>query len=59
MIDRKSKEGNTSQKEIDEYLANGGKITICPPGERTEDIGLKGMGFYGRKKKPQKDTDKK
>ena len=50
MIDRKSKEGNTSQKEIDEYLAKGGTITKCPPGARTEEIEFKG-GFYGRKKK--------
>ena len=39
-----------TQKAIDEYLAKGGKITYCPPGQRSEDIDIKG-GYYKRKKK--------
>ena len=54
MIDRQSKEGNVSQKQIDEFLAKGGTITKCPPGARTENIEVKG-GFYGRKKKKGED----
>ena len=43
-----------SQKAIDEYLKNGGKITYCNPGERTDDISYTG-GFYGRKKSKKED----
>lgn len=39
-----------TQKAIQEYLAQGGKITQCKAFERTENIEVKG-GFYGRKKK--------
>lgn len=42
-----------TQKAIEEFLAKGGKIKVCPPGQRTEDIDYKG-GFYGRKKKKAK-----
>ena len=50
------KDENVSQKQIDEFLAKGGKITQCPPGQRTENIDYKG-GFYGKKKKKQSDAD--
>jgi hypothetical protein len=47
---------NTPQSLINEFLEKGGKITICPPGSRTEDIEYTG-GFYGkRKKKPAPDV---
>jgi len=48
MMDRQNKEGNASEKQIQEFLDKGGKITQCPPGARTEEINVKG-GFYGRK----------
>ena len=48
MMDRQNKEGNASEKQIQEFLDKGGKITKCPPGARTEEINVKG-GFYGRK----------
>jgi len=43
-------EGHT--ETLEEYLARGGKITVCPPGARTED--LEPMGSprgYGKKRK--------
>jgi len=43
-----------SQRAIEEFLANGGKITQCKPFERTEDIDFKG-GFYGRKPKKKEE----
>ena len=48
MMDRQNKEGNASEKQIQEFLDKGGKITQCPPCARTEEINVKG-GFYGRK----------
>ena len=56
MMDRQSKEGGLSEEQLQEYLDKGGKITVCPPGERTENLEFKGGGFYGRKKK-KKDAD--
>jgi|TARA_B110000914_G_scaffold75602_1_gene66467 hypothetical protein len=43
-----------SAKAIEEFLAKGGKIEVCEPFARTEDLEIKG-GFYGRKpkKKPE------
>ena len=49
-MDRQSKESGLTKEQLQDYLDNGGKITICPPGERTENIDYKG-GFYGRKPK--------
>ena len=46
---------NDTQKAIDEFLKNGGKITKCEPMARTEDITYT-AGFYGRKKK-KKDSE--
>ncbi len=47
---------NTPQELIEEFLRNGGKITVCPPGERTEEIEYT-SGFYGKKKKKVVDED--
>jgi hypothetical protein len=55
MMDRKSKESELTEKDLQEFLDNGGKITVCPPGARTEDIDYKGGGFYGRKKKKKEE----
>ena len=51
-------EGHT--ETIEEYLARGGKITVCPPGARTED--LEPMGSprgYGKKRKKTAAAKKK
>jgi hypothetical protein len=56
MMDRQSKEGGMTEKQLQEYLDKGGKITVCPPGARTEEIDYKGGGFYGRKKKKNEDS---
>lgn len=45
---------NTSQDLIDEFLANGGKVTVYLAGETTEGIGYTN-GFH-RKKKPNSPT---
>ena len=50
------KTDDESQKAIDEFLANGGKIQYIPAGQRSEEIDYKG-GFYGRKKKKEEKTD--
>ena len=34
---------------IEEYLARGGKVTVCPPGMRSDDVTYKHT--YGRKRK--------
>jgi hypothetical protein len=39
-----------SKKAIEEYIKNGGTVTVCPPNERTENIEYTG-GFYQRRKK--------
>lgn len=41
---------NETTDLVAEFLAKGGAVTKCPPGERTEDITYTN-GFYGRKKK--------
>jgi hypothetical protein len=44
------------QAAIDEYFARGGKVTICPPNERTENLDVsiwkRGPG------RPKKDAKK-
>tara|TARA_Y100000389_G_scaffold173088_1_gene182016 strand:- start:2352 stop:2549 length:198 start_codon:yes stop_codon:yes gene_type:complete len=42
---------NAHQKEIEEFLAKGGKIQKFEYGQRTEDLEV-GYSFYGRRKKP-------
>jgi len=54
MMGQKSKEGGMTEEQLKAYLDKGGKITVCPPGARTENIDFKG-GFYGKKTK--KDDD--
>ena len=55
MMDRQSRERDAqSDKAIEEFLANGGKITQCKTGARTEDLVFKG-GFYGRKPKKKEE----
>lgn len=39
-----------TEKQLQDYIDKGGKITKCPPGAHTEEIDYKG-GFYGKKKK--------
>jgi hypothetical protein len=42
---------NTPQSLIDEYLARGGEITVCPTGERTEELEFANSFYRGRRKK--------
>lgn len=41
--------GPPRTETIEEYLARGGKVTVCPPGMRSEEVEYKHK--YGRKKK--------
>jgi|TARA_B110000046_G_C12736127_1_gene290553 hypothetical protein len=43
-----------SEKAIKEFLAKGGKIEVCEPFARTENLEIKG-GFYGRKPKKKEE----
>jgi hypothetical protein len=46
----------TRTETIEQYLARGGKVTVCPPGQRSEDVAYKtGPKSRGRKKKTEKD----
>ena len=55
MIDRQAKEGGLTKEQLQQYLDKGGKITVCPSGERTENLEFKGGGFYGRNPKKKDD----
>ena len=44
---------NMRVQTVEEWLAAGNKITICPPGMRSEDVAEKFNG-RGRKKKTAK-----
>ncbi len=50
MMAQQNKPGSMTEEQLQEYLDKGGKITVCEPGARTEDISFKG-GFYGKKTK--------
>ena len=50
MMDRKTKESEITQEQLNEFYERGGVITICPPGARTENLEYK-HSFYGSKKK--------
>ena len=55
MIDRQSRKSSSdSQKAIEEFLANGGKIQYCEFGARTEDITY----TFGKKKKKKEENKK-
>lgn len=45
------------QAAIDEYFANGGKVTVCPKNERTEGL-VVNMFKRGRGRPKKKDVDK-
>ncbi len=44
---------------MEEYLARGGKITVCEPGARTEDLYIGQWGRRNSKGKKAKATTKK
>lgn len=41
---------NCPQSLIDDFLNNGGKVTVCDSGAKTENVNYIG-GFYAKKKK--------
>jgi hypothetical protein len=48
---------NLNDDLIKEFLKNGGKITKCESGARTEDIEYKGS-YYAKRRKKKEDTEK-
>ena len=56
----KTQTPNTSMRvqTVEEWLALGNKITVCPPGARSEDLEPMGSprGYGKRKKKAKKDA---
>ena len=58
MMAQQKKEGSMTEEQLQEYLDKGGKITICPPGERTEEIDYKGSFYQKRKKKKEDEANK-
>ena len=46
---------SSDQDLIDQYLRNGGTVTTCPAGERTEELEYN-SGFY-QKHRRKKDKD--
>ena len=47
------------QAAYDEYFAKGGKVTVCPANERTEDLVTNGWKRGpGRPKKSEEKVDK-
>lgn len=40
---------------VEEYLARGGKITVCEPGARSDDVQYKFKYGAARKKKAKRD----
>ena len=51
----KEKDRLELQKKMEEFFARGGKIEICPPGARSEDIEYKHKFARGRKKKKKEE----
>ena len=54
MMDRKSKDGGMTEKQLQDFLDKGGEIQYFKYGERSEQVEHSG-GFYGRKKKKKED----
>lgn len=52
--ERKQKEMEENQKLIDEWLAKGNEITICPYGARSEEVEYTSGMYAKRKKKVEK-----
>ena len=48
------KTDDETKRLMDEFLAKGGKIEVCEPFARTENLEIKG-GFYGRKPKKKEE----
>ena len=46
--------GPLRTETVEEYLARGGKITVCPPGARSDDVEYK-FKYGAAKKKKKKD----
>ena len=51
------KDQNIHNDLIEEFLKNGGKITKCENGARTEDIEYKGS-YYAKRRKKKEDKEK-
>jgi len=57
MIDRHARDKDKeAEKAIEEFLANGGEITYCKAGERSESIEYTGS-FYAKRRKKKEESD--
>ena len=54
---QKNQSENMRVQTVEEWLAAGNKITICPPGMRSEDVKEKFKVKRGRKSAKKKKTD--
>jgi len=50
MMDRQSKEGGLTEKQLQDFLDKGGKIQKCPAGARTETFHIKVITDVSQKK---------
>lgn len=48
-------QGPLVAETVEEYLARGGKITVCEPGARSDDVQYKFKYGAARKKKAKRD----
>jgi len=53
MTKDKEKHKKYVAEKLEEFLARGGKITICPPGVRSDEVEYKHKFGRGRKKKTE------
>ena len=42
--------GSMQVETMQQYLARGGKVTVCPPGQRSEEVTYKFNQGQGRKR---------
>ena len=47
-------EGDMQVETMEQYLARGGKVTVCPPGQRSEEVTYKFNQGQGRKRAVKK-----
>ncbi len=52
--DSTDESGNMQVETMEQYLARGGKVTVCPPGQRSEEVTYKFNQGQGRKRAVKK-----
>ena len=49
-VDSSNESGSMQVETLQQYLARGGKVTVCPPGMRSEEVNYKFNQGRGRKR---------